>query len=93
MRIAILMLVLASSVCANFSHTTTIKGAGPVAGAVTRPKTKGDKMQVDTGSSVIMMAEKAMAAMGGTGAGKYPMEIRSESSEFAIPAGFKKADR
>jgi len=49
------------------------------------------------------MAEKAMAAMGGAGNSKYLMEITSESSafstatipasEFAIPAGFKKADK
>ncbi len=54
MRILILMLVLASSVCADFSYTTTIKGAGPAAGAVTKHKIKGNKMKIDTGSNIII---------------------------------------
>jgi hypothetical protein len=54
MRFSILCLVLAVSGRADFSYTTTIKGSGPAAGAVTKHKIKGNKMKVDTGSSIII---------------------------------------
>jgi len=54
MRIPILMLVLAASGRADFSYTTTIKGAGPASGAVTRHQIKGNKMKIDTGSNIII---------------------------------------
>ncbi|MCX6609586.1 MAG: hypothetical protein NTW74_01910 [Acidobacteria bacterium] len=54
MRNAILLLILASSACADFSYTTTIKRASPAAAVVTRHQIKGNKMKIDTGSTIII---------------------------------------
>lgn len=49
-----LLLALAVSSRADFSYTTTIKAGGPAAGTATKHRIKGNKMRIDTGSTVII---------------------------------------
>ncbi len=55
------LLALAGSSRADFSYTTTIKAGGPAAGTATQHRIKGNKMKIETGSTVIISDLDAQA--------------------------------